>query len=133
MKNFFEEFKTFAMRGNVVDLAIAVVIGGAFGKIVTSLVDDIVMPIIGLLTGGMDFSNVAWTLKEAQGDVPAVTVNYGMFVNTLVTFTIVAFVIFILIKMMNKLKTQEEDAPKEAKPTKDQILLMEIRDALTKK
>jgi large conductance mechanosensitive channel len=133
MKKFIEEFKTFAMRGNVLDLAVAVVIGGAFGKIVTSLTDDIIMPVIGLITGGMDFSNLAWILKEAVGDTPAVTIKYGLFINNIVTFIIIAFVIFVLIKAINKLKKQEEETPKKApKPSNEEVLLTEIRDILKK-
>ena len=137
MKSFLEEFKTFAMKGNVVDLAVAVVIGAAFGKIVTSLTNDIIMPVIGLLTGGMDFSNLAWTLKEAQGDVAAVTVNYGVFINTIVSFVIVAFAIFMIVKGMNKLQEiqkeeEKEEEKKEKKPSKEEELLTEIRDLLKK-
>ena len=134
MKSFIEEFKAFAMRGNVVDLAVAVVIGGAFGKIVTSFTNDIIMPVVGLLTGGVDFSNLVWTLKEAVGDTPAVTVNYGMFVNTVISFLIIAFAIFMAIKAMNKLQKEEEEAPKEEpKPSKEEELLAEIRDVLKSK
>ncbi len=135
MKSFIEEFKAFAMRGNVVDLAVAVVIGGAFGKIVTSFTNDIIMPIIGVLTGGVDFSNLVWTLKDAVGDNPAVTVNYGMFINTIISFLIIAFVIFIAIKAMNKLQKKEEEKPEkeEKKLSKEVELLTEIRDVLKNK
>ena len=133
MKRYLEEFKAFAMRGNVMDLAIAVVIGGAFGKIVSSLVDDIIMPVVGVLTGGIDFSNLAWTLKEASGDAVAVTLKYGMFINTIITFTIVAAAIFAVVKVMNKLKKQEEVAPTTPpKPSREEELLTEIRDLLKK-
>lgn len=105
------EFKTFAMRGNVVDLAIGVIIGAAFGKIVTSLVNDVVMPPIGLLMGGVDFSDKVIVLKEAQGDIPAVTLNYGIFINNVIDFLIVAFVIFMVIKQLNRFKPKEAPAP----------------------
>lgn len=135
MKKFLDEFKQFAMRGNVVDLAVAVVIGGAFGKIVSSLTNDIIMPLIGFITGGIDFSNLEWVLKEETKDTAVVSVKYGLLLNTLITFIIVAFVIFMLIKVMNKLQKQKEEKKepaKEAKPTKDQELLTEIRDLLKK-
>lgn len=110
-----KEFKEFAVRGNVVDLAVGVIIGASFGKIVTSLVNDVVMPPIGLLMGGMDFSDLAFTLKEASGDIPAVTVNIGMFINNVLDFMIVAFVIFIVIKQINRFKRKEEPAPVSTK------------------
>lgn len=125
------EFKTFAMRGNVVDLAVGLVIGAAFGKIVTSFVDDILMPPIGMALGGVDFSNLKVTLKEAVGDVAAVTVNYGMFIQTIVDFIIVAFAIFLVVKGMNSMKRKEEAAP--AAPPADVQLLTEIRDLLRSK
>jgi large conductance mechanosensitive channel len=131
MKNLLLEFKKFAMRGNVLDLAVAVVVGGAFGKIVSSLTDEIIMPIIGVLTGGIDFSDFAWTLKKATADTEAVTVNYGIFVNSIITFTIVAFAIFMVVKVMNKFQNQKEAEPKkEQPPTKEEVLLAEIRDIL---
>ena len=140
MKSFLEEFKAFAMRGNVVDLAVAVVIGAAFGKIVTSFTNDIIMPIIGLLTGGVDFSDLVWVIKEARGDMPAVTVNYGMFINTIVSFVIIAFAIFLAVKAINKMKAEDLSAqagekPKEEKPklSKEEELLTEIRDVLKNK
>lgn len=105
------EFKSFAMRGNVVDMAVGVIIGAAFGKIVTSLVSDVVMPPIGMLMGGVDFSDIALTLKEAEGDMPAVTMNVGVFINTVIDFLIVAFVIFMVIKQINRFKKKEEPAP----------------------
>jgi large conductance mechanosensitive channel len=133
MKAFMEEFKAFAVRGNVVDLAVAVVIGGAFGKIVTSFTNDIIMPVVGVLTGGVDFGDLVWTIKEASGDVAAVTINYGVFVNTIISFLIIAFAIFMVIKAMNKLKKAEEEKPEEpAKPSKEEELLTEIRDLLKK-
>jgi large conductance mechanosensitive channel len=134
MKALLEEFKAFAMRGNVVDLAVAVVIGAAFGKIVSSLVDDIIMPVIGLMTGGVDFSELAWTMKAASATDAAVTMNYGVFINNIVTFVIVAFAIFVVAKGMNRLKKREAQAPQEPpKLTKDQELLVEIRDLLQRK
>ena len=132
MKKHLHEFKTFAMRGNVIDLAVAVVIGGAFGKIVSSLVDDIIMPVVGVLTGGVDFSDLMWTIKDATESAPAVAVKYGMFLNTIITFIIVAFAIFSVVKLMNKLKKQEEERPTPAQPTKQEELLTEIRDLLKK-
>lgn len=125
-----QEFKKFAMKGNVVDLAVGVVIGGAFGKIVSSFVSDIIMPPIGLLTGGVDFSNLAIILKKASDSDPAVTINYGMFLNSVIDFLIIAFSIFIVIKQLEKFKKQEEKEP--AKPTEDVLLLREIRDSLKK-
>jgi large conductance mechanosensitive channel len=130
-----KEFKEFAMKGNVVDLAVAVVIGGAFGKIVTSLVNDVIMPPIGLLMGGVDFSNLKILLKAAAGDVPAVTLNYGAWINTVIDFVIVALVIFMVIKALNSLKKKEAAAPPPPPPgpTKEETLLTEIRDILAKK
>lgn len=125
-----KEFKAFAMRGNVVDLAVGIIIGAAFGKIVTSLVNDVIMPPIGLAVGGVDFTELAVTLKEAVGDTPAVTINYGNFVQTIVDFVIVAFAIFLLVKGMNSLKKKEEAKP--AAPPADIVLLTEIRDLLKK-
>jgi len=113
-----KEFKEFATKGNVVDLAVGVIIGSAFGKIVTSLVNDILMPPIGLLVGGLDFSSFAFTLKEAQVQNPAVVLKYGMFINTVIDFLIVAFCIFILIRAMNTLR-RKEVAPAVAAPTRE--------------
>jgi len=128
-----KEFKEFAMKGNVVDMAIGVIVGAAFGKIVTSLVGDVIMPPIGLLVGGVDFSSLSIVVKEAAEGVPAVTVNYGKFIQTVVDFTIVAFVIFMAITGINKLKRPEPVAPApEPGPTVDQQLLVEIRDLLKK-
>jgi len=127
------EFKEFAMRGNVIDLAVGVVIGGAFGKIVTSLVDNIIMPPIGLLLGGVDFSDIAWTLREATVDaagetVPAVVIGVGEFINTLIQFVIIAFAIFMVIKAINRIHKKPEEAP--AEPAEEVLLLREIRDSL---
>lgn len=135
--SFFSEFKTFAMRGNVVDLAVGVVIGAAFGKIVSALVDGIVMPPIGLLIGGVNFSDLAVTLKEAQlaadGSVAqaAVTLNYGAFLQTCFDFMIIAFAIFMVVKGMNSLKRKEEAKPAAPPaPSNEEKLLAEIRDLL---
>jgi len=125
------EFKEFAMRGNVVDLAVGIVIGGAFGKIVSSFVGDVLMPPIGLLLGGVDFSDLAITLKDPVGAAPAVLWSYGRFVQTILDFMIVAFAIFMLIKGMNTLKKKEEaKAAEPAKPSAEEVLLTEIRDLL---
>ncbi len=124
----FKEFRDFAMRGNVVDLAVGVIIGAAFGKIVSSLVADIIMPPLGLLIGGVDFKSFAWTLRDAVGDTPAVVMHYGVFIQNIFDFVIVAFAIFMAIKLMNKMYKKKE-AP-AAGPTKDQALLTEIRDLL---
>ncbi len=125
-----QEFKEFAMKGNVVDLAVGVIIGGAFGKIVSSLVADIIMPPIGVLMGGVDFTKLGVTLKEAADGVPAVMLNYGNFIQAVVDFTIVAIAIFMAIKLMNKMKRTEPPAPEAPAPTKEEILLAEIRDIL---
>lgn len=128
-----QEFKAFVMRGNVVDLAVGVVIGGAFGAIVTSLVGDIVMPAIGMLTSGVDFSKSALILKEASADgkTPAVLLSYGKFIQTTINFIIVAFVIFLVIKAMNALKKKEAVAPSlPPEPSAQEKLLTEIRDLL---
>ena len=122
------EFKTFAVRGNVIDLAVGVVIGGAFGKIVGSLVDQIIMPPIGLATGGVDFSSIKIVLKEAAEKQPEVAIGIGTFINVIVQFTIVAFAIFLLVQGVSALKRKEEAAPKP--PPDDIVLLREIRDLL---
>ena len=126
-----QEFKDFAMRGNVVDLAVGVVIGGAFGKIVSSVVADVIMPPIGLMMGGVDFSDLKVVLKDAVGEVPAVTLNYGSFIQTCVDFLIVAFAIFMLIKALNSMQRKKEEAPAAPPPPPAQeVLLTEIRDLL---
>jgi len=128
------EFKEFALKGNVVDLAVGVIIGGAFGKIVSSLVADVIMPPIGMILGGMDFKNLAITLKAAEGKTAAVMLNYGNFVQTVVDFSIVAFVIFMAIKAMNALKKKEAAAPAAPPaPSAQEVLLTEIRDAIRAK
>jgi large conductance mechanosensitive channel len=123
-----KEFREFAMRGNVVDLAVGIIIGAAFGKIVSSLVNDVLMPPIGILIGGVDFSNLSITLKEAAANAPAVVIRYGSFINTIIDFVIVAFAIFLLIRAINAFKKKEEAAP--AAPPKQEVLLTEIRDLL---
>ena len=123
-----QEFKDFAMRGNVIDMAVGIVIGGAFGKIVSSFVNDVLMPPIGLALGGVDFSKLTITLQEATEEAAAVTLNWGLFVQTVIDFLIIAFVIFLVIKAMNAAKKKEEEAP--AAPPKQEVLLTEIRDAL---
>ncbi|MGN8069033.1 large-conductance mechanosensitive channel protein MscL [Mucilaginibacter sp. SG564] len=131
-----KEFKEFAMRGNVVDLAVGVIIGAAFGKIVTSLVNDVIMPPIGYLTGGIDFKNLKVLLKPADpaNKVAEVAINYGNFINTVIEFLIVAFCIFMVVKAINSLKKPVEEAPAaEPAPTKEETLLTEIRDLLAKK
>lgn len=130
---FISEFKAFAMKGNVVDMAVGVVIGGAFGKIVSSLVGDVIMPVVGLLTGGVNFAHLNVVLKEAVGEAPAVTLNYGMFIQNILDFLIIAFAIFMAIKFINSLRKKEEEAPAEpAAPSEEVVLLSEIRDLLKK-
>ena len=127
------EFRDFAMRGNVVDMAVGIVIGGAFGKIVTSFVNDVLMPPIGMAIGGVDFSDLAVVLKEAAGEAEAVTLNYGAFIQTVLDFVIIAFAIFMVVKAMNNLKKKEEAAPPPPpKPSAEETLLTEIRDLLKK-
>jgi large conductance mechanosensitive channel len=126
------EFKDFAMKGNVVDMAVGIVIGGAFGKIVSSFVADVLMPPIGLALGGVDFSNLAVTLKAAAEGAEAVTMRYGLFIQTVVDFVIIAFAIFMVVKAMNSMKKKEEAAPAAPPaPSKEEVLLTEIRDALS--
>ena len=125
------EFRDFAMRGNVVDMAVGIVIGGAFGKIVSSFVNDVLMPPIGMAVGGVDFKDLALTLKEASGDVAAVTLNYGSFIQTVIDFIIIAFAIFMVVKAMNSMKKKEEAKPAPPpKPSAEETLLSEIRDLL---
>ncbi|MDH3914868.1 MAG: large-conductance mechanosensitive channel protein MscL [Chromatiales bacterium] len=126
-----QEFKSFAMRGNVVDMAVGIIIGGAFGKIVSSFVKDVIMPPIGMLIGGVDFGDLAITLKEAVGETPAVLISYGAFIQTLLDFVIIAFAIFMVIRAMNSLKKKEEEKPAAPPaPSKEEVLLTEIRDLL---
>jgi len=127
------EFKSFAMRGNVVDMAVGIVIGGAFGKIVSSFVSDVLMPPIGMLMGGVDFKELAVVLKAATEETAAVTVNYGAFIQTVLDFVIIAFAIFMVVKAMNNMKKKEEAAPAAPpKPSAEVELLTEIRDSLKK-
>ena len=135
-----QEFKAFAMRGNVVDMAVGIIIGGAFGKIVSSFVADVVMPPLGMLIGGVDFTDLKLIMKDAILDTtggivtPAVSLNYGTFIQTTIDFIISAFAIFMMIKAMNSLKKKEEPAPAPPPPgpTKEEVLLTEIRDLLKK-
>lgn len=125
------EFKAFAVKGNVVDMAVGIIIGAAFGKIVTSFVGDLIMPPIGMLIGGVDFSDLAITLKAADGAIPAVLLAYGKFIQTIIDFVIVAFAIFMGVKAINRLKREESVAPSlPPVPTKEEELLSEIRDLL---
>lgn len=134
MKKFLEEFKAFAMRGNVLDMAVGVVIGGAFGKITTSLVNDIIMPLISMLTGGIDFSSWKWVLKAAQGDAAEVAVNFGNFIAVVLDFIIIAFAVFCMVKAINKLHKKKEEAPAAPpEPSAEEKLLAEIRDLLKEK
>ncbi len=137
-----KEFKEFAMRGNVVDMAVGIVIGAAFGAIVSSFVDDVLMPPIGLLFGGVDFSNLFVVLKEGSPAAPyaalaqvqeagAVTLNYGLLINSVMSFLIIAFAVFLVIRSINKMQKQIEEAPEE--PPKQEVLLEEIRDLLKAK
>jgi large conductance mechanosensitive channel len=129
-----KEFKEFAVKGNAMDMAVGIIIGAAFGKIIASLVADVIMPPIGVLVGGVDFTKLGITLKEAVGDVPAVMLNYGNFIQSVVDFTIIAFAIFMVVKLINKLKKQEAAAPvAPPEPTKEELLLTEIRDLLKAK
>ncbi len=128
-----KEFKTFIMRGNVVDLAVGIMVGAAFGKIVTSFVNDVLMPPIGLAVGRVDFTSLTITLQEAVGETPAVTINYGNFIQTIVDFVIIALAIFMVVKGMNRLKKKEEEKPAaQAEIPADVKLLTEIRDLLKK-
>ena len=126
-----QEFKEFAVKGNMVDMAVGIIIGGAFGKIVSSLVNDVIMPPIGMLVGGVDFSNLAVTMKEAVGDTPAVVFKYGAFIQQCVDFLIVAFAVFMMVKVINSLRREEEapEAEAPAAPSTEE-LLTEIRDLL---
>ena len=129
-----QEFKEFAVKGNAVDMAVGIIIGASFGKIISSLVADVIMPPIGVLVGGVDFTKLAVILKEKVGDVPAVTLNYGNFIQSIVDFTIIAFAIFLVVKLLNNLKKQEAAAPiAPPEPTKEELLLTEIRDLLKTK
>lgn len=138
---FLQDFKAFAMRGNVIDMAVGVVIGGAFGKIVSSVVSDIIMPPLGLLVGGVNFTDLKWVMKSAEvvdgKDVAAVTLNYGQFLQATFDFLIIAFSIFLFIRLITKLMHQKEETPATPPappaPTKEEVLLTEIRDILKDK
>lgn len=137
MKKFLQDFKAFAMRGNVVDMAVGVIIGAAFGKIVTSLVNDIIMPVIGKLTGGVNFTHLAWQISPAVIDetgaetTPAVLISYGSFIQNVIDFIIIAFCIFLMIKLMMKLQRKKEEVPAAPPaPSNEEKLLAEIRDLL---
>lgn len=134
--SFLSEFREFAVKGNVVDMAVGIIIGAAFGKIVTSLVEDVIMPPIGMVIGNMNFENLAMTLKPATEGSPAVLIKYGQFIQVSINFVIVAFAVFMLVKMVNRLKrgdgTSFLDAAKP-KPTPQEVLLTEIRDLLKNK
>ncbi len=126
-----KEFKEFAVKGNAVDMAVGIIIGAAFGRVVSSLVEDVIMPPLGVLIGGVDFSDLAVTVKAATAEAPAVLVKYGVFVQTIIDFIIIAFAIFMVVKMINRLKRNEEAAPSApAAPPAEQVLLAEIRDLL---
>lgn len=136
--SFLQDFKAFAMRGNVIDMAVGIIIGGAFGKIVSSLVADIIMPPIGLLVGGVNFTDLSWVMKPAEivdgvEKAAAVTLNYGKFLQATFDFIIIAFSIFVFIKLISKLNKKKEEAPAPPPaPTKEEVLLTEIRDILKK-
>lgn len=133
-KGFIGEFKEFIARGNVMDMAVGVIIGGAFGKISASLVNDIIMPLISMLTGGLDFSSWKWVLKAAVGETPEVAVNFGLFLATVLDFIIIAFAVFCMIKAINSLHRKKEEVPAqpepEPEPSNEEKLLAEIRDLL---
>jgi large conductance mechanosensitive channel len=128
-----KEFREFAVKGNMIDLAVGIIIGTAFGKIVSSFVQDVIMPPIGLLVGNVDFSDLAVTLKPAAEKTPAVMLRYGAFVSTAIDFIIIAFVVFMLIKILNMMKKKEEQKPAPPAPSKEEVLLTEIRDILKSK
>ena len=129
-----EDFKNFAVKGNVIDLAIGVIIGGAFGKIVTSLVNDVIMPLLGVITGGINLTAAKWIIREAVDEAtPELSLNYGQFLQNIIDFLIISFSIFMVIRLINRFKRKEEkqeEAPAEPEPTKEQLLLTEIRDLL---
>ena len=127
-----KEFQEFAVKGNVLDMAVGIIIGGAFGTIVKSMVDDVIMPPIGLLLGGVDFSDLKLTLKAAEGDVAAVSINSGTFINNVISFVVVAWAVFMLVKAMNSFKKKQEAAPPPAPPAQE-VLLREIRDLLARR
>lgn len=129
-----QEFKEFAVKGNAIDMAVGIIVGASFGKIISSLVADVVMPPIGVLIGGVDFTKLAITIKDAAEGTPAVTLNYGNFIQTMVDFTLIAFAIFMAVKLINSLKKKQEEAPAAPpEPSKEELLLTEIRDLLKNK
>ena len=136
-KGFFGEFKQFIARGNVMDMAVGVIIGGAFGKISASLVNDVIMPLLSMLTGGIDFSAWKWVLKAAEGETPEVAVNFGLFLAAILDFIVIAFAVFCMIKAINSFHRKKEEAPAEPapepEPSGEEKLLMEIRDLLKEK
>ncbi|MDF2821127.1 MAG: mscL [Clostridiales bacterium] len=125
-----KEFKKFALKGNIIDLAVGVVIGGAFGKIVTSLVNDIIMPFLGIVMGKVSFVDLKWVIKAAEGDTAELAVRYGLFLQTMLDFLIIAFSIFIVIRLLMKFKKKEEAKPATVSASKEEVLLTEIRDLL---
>ncbi|SDS67857.1 large conductance mechanosensitive channel [Halopseudomonas litoralis] len=126
-----QEFKAFAVRGNVMDMAVGIIIGAAFGKVVSSFVGNVIMPPLGLLIGGVDFSDLAVVLREAQGELEAVTLGYGAFIQSVVDFLIIAAAIFVAVKVMNNLKRKEQEAPSAPPaPSTEEVLLTDIRDLL---
>lgn len=131
---FFKEFKTFVMRGNLIDMAVGVIIGGAFGKIVTSLVNDVIMPVLGIFLGNIDITSLEYKLGEPVEGAEQAAIRYGAFLQDIINFLIIAFCIFIFIKLINNLtkKKEEEPAPAPPAPSKEEVLLTEIRDALNK-
>ena len=136
MSKFITEFKEFAVKGNVIDMAVGVIIGGAFGKIVTSLVNDVIMPVMGKLTGGVSFTELKYELTAATDETAAVYLNYGQFIQQVVDFLIIAFCIFLMVKGIMKLKKKKEEAPAPTTPpapSKEEVLLTEIRDLLKEK
>ncbi|MDR1679369.1 MAG: large-conductance mechanosensitive channel protein MscL [Prevotellaceae bacterium] len=130
---FLDEFKAFAMKGNVVDMAVGIIIGAGFGKIVSSLVDDIIMPPVGLLVGGINFTELKVVLPSLRSDVAPVTINYGNFIQAVVYFIIVAFAVFLLVKVLNAAKRKKDEAAPLPEPSKEEVLLGEIRDILKNK
>lgn len=126
----FEEFKKFAVKGNVIDLAVGVIIGGAFGKIVSSLVNDIIMPILGILIGGTSFTNLKLVIRPAENGAVELALRYGQFIQSIIDFLIISFSIFLFVKALNSFKKKEKSLDKDSKPSKEELLLTEIRDLL---
>ena len=130
---FLKDFKEFAIKGNAIDLAVGVIIGGAFGKIVTSIVNDLLMPIVGILLGGVNFTDLKYVIKPAEGTIPEAAIRYGNFIQSVVDFTIIAFCIFLMVKAINQLRKKDEVPAASPAPTNEENLLTEIRDLLAKK